>query len=125
MAEKLTTLNQLKLLALKGKVDSATQIAELAALVAAGLEDARHIGFTVTLPAAGWSAGVQTVHHASLLADPNCWYFACGAASCFADYGEAGVKADDISINGQATFRCEIAPTVDLTVHILRLEVET
>lgn len=125
MAEKLATLEQLKKLALRGKADSAARISELAALVAAGLEDARHIGFTVTLPAAGWSGRAQTVRHASLLADPNYWYIVCGDADCFVAYGEAGVVADNISVNGQATFRCETTPGADLTVNILRLEVDT
>ena len=75
MAEhKLSTFDQLKKLALAGKKDSAKQVAELAELVAAGLEDLQHIGISVTLPAANWSGGAQTVAHASLLADSNYIY---------------------------------------------------
>ena len=75
MAEhKLSTFDQLKKLALAGKRDSAKQVAELAELVAAGLEDLQHIGISVTLPAANWSGGAQTVAHASLLADSNYIY---------------------------------------------------
>ena len=54
MAEKLTTIDQLKKLALRTKADSAARVSELAEMIAAGLEDAQ-IGFTVTLPAANWS----------------------------------------------------------------------
>lgn len=125
MAEKFATLNQLKLLALRGKAASAAGISELAALIAAGLEDARHIGFTVTLPASGWSSRAQTIHHESLLADSNYWYIVCGDADCFVAYGDAGVVADNIIVSGQVTFRCETTPGSDLTVNILRLEVDT
>lgn len=125
MAEKLSTVNQLKMLALRSKADSAAQISELSALVAAGLEDAQHTGVTVTLPAANWSGRAQTVQDPSLLADNNYWYFSCPDTACFMEASEAGVKADNIKENGKVTFRCEITPEVDLTVHILRLEVET
>lgn len=125
MAEKLATLEQLKKLALRGKADSAFRIAELATLVSAGLEGAKHVAVTVTLPAANWNGRAQTVRHASLLAKPNYWYFVCSDADCFVAYGEAGVVADNISVNGQATFRCETTPGADLTVNILRLEVDT
>lgn len=60
MAEKLTTIDQLKKLALRTKADSAARVSELAEMIAAGLEDAQ-IGFTVTLPAANWSGRAQTV----------------------------------------------------------------
>lgn len=73
MAEKLTTIDQLKKLALRTKADSAARVSELAEMIAAGLEDAQ-IGFTVTLPAANWSGRAQTVQHESFLADSNYWY---------------------------------------------------
>ena len=73
MAEKLTTIAQLKKQALMSKADSAARVAELAELMAAGLEDSQ-IGFTVTLPAANWNGRVQTVKHKSLLADSSYWY---------------------------------------------------
>lgn len=109
MADKFTTLDQLR---------------SLAALTAAGLEDAQHTGVTVTLPAANWSGRAQTIQHESLLASENYWYFVCGDADCFMECSDAGVKADNITVDGQVTFRCEITPENDLTVNILRLEVE-
>ena len=124
MAEKLTTIDQLKKLALRTKADSAARVSELAEMIAAGLEDAQ-IGFTVTLPAANWSGRAQTVQHESLLANENYWYFICGDADCFMDCCDTGIKADNITVDGQVTFHCEITPETDLTVNILRLEVET
>ena len=125
MAEKVNTLNQLRELALRGKSYSDARIAELAALILAGLEDVQHNGITITLPAANWNGRAQTVRNEFLLADENYWYFVCGDADCFVDYSNTGVKANNIAVNGEITFRCEITPDVDLTVNILRLEVET
>lgn len=117
MAEKkVSTLDHLKELALKGKAYSAARISELAALVAAGLEDTQHTGITVTLPAANWSGRAQTVQNESLLVSRNYWYFI---------FGDDDIKADDITVDGEVTFHCEIIPENDLTVNILRLEVET
>lgn len=124
MAEKITTIEQLRSLALRGKAYSAAGIANLAELMASGLESVQHTGVTVTLPAANWSSGAQIVRHDIFLADSNYWYIVCGDANCFAECGNAGVRADNITTNGQATFRCETTPASDLTVNILRLEVE-
>lgn len=125
MAEKITTSSHLRKLALRSKAHSAAQIAELAELMAAGLEDAQHTGVSVTLPASGWNGNMQTIHHEALLADSGCWYFVCADADCFTECGDAGVRMDNVTINGQAVFRCERAPETDLTVNILRLEVGT
>ena len=123
MAEhKLSTFDQLKKLALAGKKDSAKQVAELAELVAAGLE---HIGISVTLPAANWSGGAQTVAHASLLADSNYIYLVGADAGTRNVYDSYGVSADNVTTSGQMTFRCDTTPTVDLSVFIIRLEVGT
>ena len=79
MAEKnkMTTVEQLKMLALRAQADSAARIADLAALIAAGYGQL----ITVTLPVAKWGGRAQKVEHKS--------------------------------------------PDVDLTVNILRLEVDT
>lgn len=126
MAEhKLSTFDQLKKLALVGKRDSAKQVAELAELVAAGLEDLQHIGISVTLPAANWSGGAQTVAHASLLADSNYIYLVGADSGTRNVYDSYGVSADNVTTSGQMTFRCDTTPTVDLSVFIIRLEVGT
>jgi len=123
MAEKRTTLGQLEDLAIRTKADSAARVNELTKLVIAGLEDVQHVGFTLTLPAANWSGMAQTAKHASFLADENFRYLVSGDADCFGDYSKAVVKADNVTVNGQMTFRCETVPTRNLTVNIIRLEI--
>lgn len=108
-----------------GGVSMAVQVAELAELVAAGLEDLQHIGISVTLPAANWSGGAQTVAHASLLADSNYIYLVGADAGTRNVYDSYGVSADNVTTSGQMTFRCDTTPTVDLSVFIIRLEVGT
>lgn len=126
MAEnKMATFEQLKLLALRGKADFTARIGELAELVLSGFEELQHTGVTITLPAANWNGRAQTIKHSSLLANGSYRYLVCPDADCFAESGEAGVKADNITVDGEVTFRCEVPPESDLTVHILRLEVET
>jgi hypothetical protein len=126
MAEhKFSSFDHLRKLAIAGKKDSAKQVAELAELVAAGLEEVQHIGISVTLPAANWSGGAQTAAHASLLADSNYVYFVGADAETRKVYDSYGVNADNVTTNGQMTFRCNTTPTVDLTVFIVRLEVGT
>lgn len=122
MAEKkISTVEQLKLLALRAKADSAARIAALAALVADGYG---HL-ITVTLPAANWSGRAQKVEDEFFLANSGYCYFVCGDADCFMDCCDTGIKADNITIDGEITIRCEVMPDIDLTVNILRLEVET
>lgn len=40
-------------------------------------------------------------------------------------YDSYGVSADNVTTSGQMTFRCDMTPTVDLSVFIIRLEVGT
>lgn len=123
MAEnkKLTTVEQLKKLALRAQADSAARIADLAALVAAGYGQL----ITVTLPAEKWSGRAQKIIHEFFLANCGYCYFVCGDADCLMDCSDTGIKADNITKDGEIIFRCEVTPDVDLTVNVLRLEVET
>lgn len=121
----ITTLSQLRALAEKSLLDSRTRISEVLNLVIPALESAQHPGFTVTLPAGNWDGRAQTIQNAFFLADSNYWYLVCGDADCYTACCETGVKADNITTDGQITFRCEITPEEDLTIHIIRLEVET
>lgn len=123
MAEnnKMTTVEQLKMLALRAQADSAARIADLAALIAAGYGQL----ITVTLPAAKWSGRAQKIEHKSLVASSGYCYFVCGDADCFMDCSDTGIKADNVTTDGEITFRCEVTPDVNLTVNILRLEVDT
>lgn len=123
MAEnkKLSTVEQLKIFALKVKAHSAASIADFAASLIEGYDRL----FTVTLPAANWNNRVQKVEHEWLLANSGYCYLVCGDADCFMDCSDTGIKADNVTKDGEITFRCEITPDMDLTVNILRLEVDT
>lgn len=116
MAEKHTTLNQMKMLALRGRADTLAQISELLDIVVQGLEEVQHIAITVTLPASDWIDGEQTAEDPSLLADGSYFYFA---------FGYIGIEADDITENGKITFHCEDEPDVDKTITIIRLGFDT
>ena len=123
MAEmkKMSTAEQLKLLAIRAREDSSNRIAALAALIAEGYG---HL-ITVTLPAANWSGRAQKIKHEYLLANSGYCYFVCGDADCFMDCSDTGIKADNVTMDGEVMFRSEVTPDKDLTVNILRLEVDT
>ena len=123
MAEKnkMSTAEQLKLLAERARNDSAARVAALAALIAEGYG---HL-ITVTLPAANWSGRAQKIKDERLLADSGYCYLQCGDADCFMDCCDTGIKADNVTKDGEIMFRCEVTPDNDLTVNILRVEVET
>ena len=125
MAEnKATTLEQLRALAERGKLDTLNRVDQLLESIIPLLEGAQHTGITVTLPTENWSGRAQTVQDEFLLADGKYWYIVCADADCFMAASETGVKADNITTDGQVTFRCEVTPTENLTISILRLEVE-
>lgn len=118
---KLTSLSQLRTSLLR----SQSRLSEALELIVPLLESGQHPGFTITLPAANWDGRAQTIQHKSLLASSDYWYYVCADADFFTACCETGVKADNVTTDGQITFRCEITPEEDLTIHILRLEVET
>lgn len=124
MTDKITTIEHLRKQAVKSKFYSAAGLAELSSLMAAGLESVTHTGIAVILPAAGWRDNSQKVMYKSFLADDNCWYLVCPDTDCFMEYSDAGVKADNVTVDGEMTFRCDVAPETDLTVNILKMEVE-
>ncbi len=117
MAEKHTTLRHLQMAELRAK-------SEVLALLVEAFEGVQ-VGMTITLPAANWVSGAQTVQNASLLADDSYWYFVCpDADSLLASVG-TGLRADNITTDGEITFHCDQTPQGNLTINILRLEVET
>lgn len=118
---KMTTSEQFKMLALRAKEDSVARIAELAALMVGSYDRL----ITVTLLAANWSGRAQKIENEALLANSGYCYFVCGDADCYMDCSDTGIKADNIVTDGEVMFRCEVTPDIDLTVNILRLEVET
>lgn len=79
------------------------------------------VSFTVTLTAAGWSGNKQVVSNSKFLASGYA-YTVCPAGDSFAGYAEAVIYADDVTTAGKMTFHCNEAPTVNLTVNILRTE---
>ena len=77
--------------------------------------------FTVTLTAAGWSADTQTVSDSRFIASGYA-YTVCPAADSFKDYAEAMIYADNVTTAGRMSFHCDVTPTKNLTVNILRTE---
>ena len=57
----------------------------------------------------------------AFLADSDYWYFVCPNDAC-RDYG---ILAENIETDGEMTFQCQTVPESDITIYILRLEVET
>ena len=117
MAEKHTTLAQLRAAALRSK-------AETLSLLIAALEGVQ-VGMTITLPTANWSSGVQTIQNEFFLASNDYYYIISPDANSYIEGSRCGIRADNITTNGRITFRCETIPANDLTINIIRLEVET
>ena len=77
--------------------------------------------FTVTLTAAGWSADTQTVSDSRFITSGYA-YTVCPAGDSFKDYAEAMIYADNVTTAGRMSFHCDVTPTENLTVNILRTE---
>lgn len=77
----------------------------------------------VTLPMSGWADGAQTAQNAALLVSGYS-YIVTPAPASHGEYAACMVYADDITMAGQITFHCEDTPTKDLSVSILRIEVD-
>ena len=80
----------------------------------------KSVAFTVTLTAAGWSNNAQTVSNANFLSAGYAYTVAPASVS-FANYADAMVYADDVTVDGQMVFHCDSTPTADLTVNIVRM----
>ncbi len=77
--------------------------------------------FTVTLTAAGWSADTQTVSDSRFITSGYA-YMVSPAGDSFKDYAEAMIYADNVTTAGRMSFHCDVTPTKNLTVNILRME---
>lgn len=78
----------------------------------------------VTLAADAWANKAQTIQNAGLLIDGYSYIVTPDAGSQDA-YGAAGVKPQNITTAGEITFLCgEDTPAANLTVNILRIEVD-
>lgn len=116
MAEKHTTLAQMRMSALRSK-------SEMLALLVSALEGVQ-VGMTITLPAESWAGRAQTIQNGSFLADSNYCYFVCPDADNYTEGSEAGIRADNVTVDGSMTFHCEVEPETDIVINIIRLEVE-
>lgn len=77
--------------------------------------------FTVTLTVTGWSAGTQAVSDSRFITSGYA-YTVCPAGDSFKDYAEAMIYADNVTTAGRMSFHCDVTPTKNLTVNILRTE---
>lgn len=91
--------------------------------VKSALNNAKALSFTVTLTANGWSNNAQTVSNAYFVASGYA-YTVCPSASNYTAYADAQIYADDVVANGSMTFHCASVPTGNLTVNVLRVEVQ-
>lgn len=89
-----------------------------------GVPGADPFAFTVTLPSANWSAGVQTVTNAEFLTGDYCYMVYASPSSTYA-WQDADVYADDVSTAGQMTFHCDVTPSSDLVANVIRLVIDT
>ena len=80
------------------------------------------VAFTVTLSTVGWSENTQAVSDSRFLTDGYAYSVTPDSGS-FSAYGEAMIYADNVTTAGQMRFHCSEAPTTDLNVNILRMEV--
>lgn len=76
---------------------------------------------TATLAAGGWSGGTQKLYNALFLAAGRA-YLVCAAPESQANYAAAGVRALDVTVNGEMSFVCDSTPVGALNVRILVLE---
>ena len=80
----------------------------------------KSVAFTVSLTAAGWSDNAQTISNEKFVSTGYAYTVAPASVS-FANYADAMVYADDVTVDGQMVFHCDSAPTADLTVNIVRM----
>lgn len=88
-----------------------------------GAGDTSGIAFDIKLLADGWADGTQTVSDARFLSAERYNYIVGPASESYLDYVECVVRAEDVTTDGSITFHSDDDPDVELTVHILRLEV--
>lgn len=83
---------------------------------------AKAAAVTVTLASGNWTGNIQTVENTAFAAAGYGYFVAPDAASA-EDYGSCAVRADDVTADGEMTFRCANVPDKDLTVDIIIVEV--
>lgn len=78
------------------------------------------VAFSVTLSSSGWSNSAQTVSDNRFIANGYAYIVSADPAS-FSAYTKAMVYADDVTTDGQMTFRYGKAPSAALSVSIVRV----
>lgn len=79
------------------------------------------VSFEVILAASDWSNRYQKKSNPLFI--PNGYvYIVAPVPSNYVDYSDAGVLAENVTVNGEITFKAEIEPTTNLTVTVIRLE---
>lgn len=79
---------------------------------------------TFSLSASGWADKKQALSSDFFQAGDAYHYLIGSDTDCQTVYSSAGVTADNITTSGQIVFQCTSVPETDLTVNIIRLEVE-
>ena len=93
--------------------------------IATALDDKanKSTSFSVTLTVSGWSNSSQTVSNAELIANGYS-YVVSPDPDSYDEYTSCIVRADDVTYDGSITFYCAETPSTNLTVNILKIEVE-
>lgn len=89
-----------------------------------GRPGADPFAFTVTLPSANWSAGVQTISNANFLVGDYCYMVYASPSSTYA-WQDSDVYADDVTTAGQMVFHCDVTPSADIVANVIRLVIDT
>lgn len=80
------------------------------------------VTFSVTLSADSWSSNSQTISNSQFIADGYV-YVVSPDPDNYTEYAAAIIRALDVTSAGNMTFECSEAPTIDVDVHIVRIEV--
>lgn len=87
-----------------------------------GVGNVLGIWFDLTIPAADWKEGEITIVDERLLALSNHKYFLRADEASRKEFLDCNIQPKDITTTGFITFTSDTAPTEDLTVHLIRLE---
>lgn len=83
---------------------------------------AKAVSFSVTLDADNWANNSQTISDAKFVVS-GYDYIVVPSPASKEDWQTAEVKALDVTVAGEMTFNCVSAPTTDITVYILKVQV--
>lgn len=88
-----------------------------------GIGDVVGIAFDIEIPASGWINGKVTISDSRFIASARYKYFIDTYDECRDEVKESVIRPQDIKANGYLTFISEFTPLTDVTVNILRVEV--